>query len=674
MAANGEIIAANGLKTKLLKLGLGRNIDLALHLPLRYEDETSITPIAEAPDGVALQLQVSVLAVSVQYRPRRQLVVRAADASGEITLRFLNFYGSQLKQFESLLDGGKCLRLFGETRSGFFGVEMVHPRYRVVGADEPLPLALTPVYPTTAGVSQSALRRLIAAALNAVDLDDPVDLAPLLLSQAVSTLHTPPPGVNGAQLALEQRPAWRRIKFDELLAQQISLRRAYLTRREQGAPPLKATGAVTSRLLDRLPFSLTGAQLRVWQEIAYDLEQPQPAQRLLQGDVGSGKTVVAALAACQAIEAGYQVALMAPTEILAEQHYAKLCEWLQPLDVEVAWLSGSQTRAAKSTMHRRAATTAQLIVGTHALIQESVDFAALGLAIVDEQHRFGVAQRLSLRQKGCNPHQIMMSATPIPRTLAMSYYADLDVSILDELPPGRRPIRTRLLSDARRDEVIAAMRAAISLGRQAYWVCPLIEESEKLQLQTAQETFATLSTELPDLRIGLVHGRLKAADKAQIMQRFLNGEIDVLVATTVIEVGVDVPNASLMVIEHAERFGLSQLHQLRGRVGRGAHESVCVLLYQTPLSEMARSRLKVIYENTDGFEIARQDLRLRGPGEFVGSRQSGVPMLRYADLEEDADLVEQARPLAEKLLREAPEIAARLIERWLGGREEMLKV
>ena len=674
MAANGEIIAANGLKTKLLKLGLGRNIDLALHLPLRYEDETSITPIAEAPDGVALQLQVNVLAVSVQYRPRRQLVVRAADASGEITLRFLNFYGSQLKQFELLLDGGKCLRLFGETRSGFFGVEMVHPRYRVVGADEPLPLALTPVYPTTAGVSQSALRRLIAAALNAVDLDDPLDLAPLPLSQAVRMLHTPPPGVIGAQLALEQRPDWRRIKFDELLAQQISLRRAYLTRREQGAPPLKATGAVTSRLLDRLPFSLTGAQQRVWQEIAYDLEQPQPAQRLLQGDVGSGKTVVAALAACQAIEAGYQVALMAPTEILAEQHYAKLCEWLQPLNVEVAWLSGSQTRAAKSTMHRRAATTAQLIVGTHALIQENVDFAALGLAIVDEQHRFGVAQRLSLRQKGCNPHQIMMSATPIPRTLAMSYYADLDVSILDELPPGRRPIRTRLLSDARRDEVIAAMRAAISLGRQAYWVCPLIEESEKLQLQTAQETFATLSTELPDLRIGLVHGRLKAADKAQIMQRFVNGEIDVLVATTVIEVGVDVPNASLMVIEHAERFGLSQLHQLRGRVGRGGYESVCVLLYQTPLSEMARSRLKVIYENTDGFEIARQDLRLRGPGEFVGSRQSGVPMLRYADLEEDADLVEQARPLAEKLLREAPEIAARLIERWLGGREEMLKV
>ena len=674
MAVNGEVIAASGLKTKLLKLGLGRNIDLALHLPLRYEDETSITPIAEAPDGVALQLQVNVLAVSVQYRPRRQLVVRAADPSGEITLRFLNFYGSQLKQFESLLDAGKCLRLFGETRSGFFGVEMVHPRYRVVGADEPLPLALTPVYPTTAGVSQSALRRLIAVALNAVDLDDPVDLAPLLLSQAVSTLHTPPPGVNGAQLALEQRPAWRRIKFDELLAQQISLRRAYLTRREQGAPPLKATGAVTSRLLDRLPFSLTGAQQRVWQEIAYDLEQPQPAQRLLQGDVGSGKTVVAALAACQAIEAGYQVALMAPTEILAEQHYAKLCEWLRPLNVEVAWLSGSQTRAAKSTMHRRAATTAQLIVGTHALIQENVDFAALGLAIVDEQHRFGVAQRLSLRQKGCNPHQIMMSATPIPRTLAMSYYADLDVSILDELPPGRRPIRTRLLSDARRDEVIAAMRAAISLGRQAYWVCPLIEESEKLQLQTAQETFATLSTELPDLRIGLVHGRLKAADKAQIMQRFVNGEIDVLVATTVIEVGVDVPNASLMVIEHAERFGLSQLHQLRGRVGRGGYESVCVLLYQTPLSEMARSRLKVIYENTDGFEIARQDLRLRGPGEFVGSRQSGVPMLRYADLEEDADLVEQARPLAEKLLREAPEIAARLIERWLGGREEMLKV
>jgi ATP-dependent DNA helicase RecG len=428
-----------------------------------------------------------------------------------------------------------------------------------------------------------------------------------------------------------------------------------------------------------LPFALTAAQQRVLAEIEHDLQQPHPMQRLLQGDVGSGKTIVAALAACHAIESGWQAAFMAPTEILAEQHYQKLKSWLEPLGVRVAWLSGSLKAAAKKAMQAEAATHAQLVVGTHALIQDAVDFARLGLAIVDEQHRFGVQQRLALRQKGGDaasgaiPHQLMMSATPIPRTLAMSYYADLDVSVLDELPPGRTPVRTKLVADARRDEVTERVRTAVAEGRQAYWVCPLIEESEKLQLQTAMETHAALSEELEGLRVGLVHGRLKADEKAATMAAFAAGEIDVLVATTVIEVGVDVPNASLMVIEHAERFGLSQLHQLRGRVGRGQHESVCILLYAGPLSETARARLKIIFENTDGFEIARQDLHLRGPGEFIGSRQSGVPLLRYADLEADADLIELARAEAERLLCDNPAAVARHLARWLGSREELLK-
>ncbi|MGE5386673.1 MAG: ATP-dependent DNA helicase RecG, partial [Betaproteobacteria bacterium] len=469
-----------------------------------------------------------------------------------------------------------------------------------------------------------------------------------------------------------EHPAWRRIKFDEVLAQQLSLRRAYQLRRKRGAPQLAASGKLAERLMAALPFGLTGAQRRALGEIEADLAQPHPMQRLLQGDVGSGKTIVAALAACRAIDAGWQAAFMAPTEILAEQHYLKLRDWLEPLGVRVAWLSGSLKAKEKREQLAAAAAEAQLVVGTHALIQEGVDFARLGLAIVDEQHRFGVQQRLALRQKGANPHQLMMSATPIPRTLAMSYYADLDVSVLDELPPGRTPIRTRLVSEARRDDVIGFVTTHVAEGRQAYWVCPLIEESEALQLQTALETYERLSADLPQLRIGLVHGRLKAPEKQAAMAAFAAGEIDVLVATTVIEVGVDVPNASLMVIEHAERFGLSQLHQLRGRVGRGSHASGCILLYAQPLSETARQRLKIIFEHTDGFEIARQDLHLRGPGEFIGSRQSGVPLLRYADLERDADLVEMAREVAEQLLSAAPEAAERHLERWLGSRQELL--
>ena len=683
MVEGDGIQAPPAIQAKLRKLGLVRRDDLVLHLPIRYEDETLITPIAVVLGGVPVQVEAEVLDVAVQYRPRRQLVATVADGGGELVLRFLNFYGSQTKQLERARDEGRKLRIFGEIRHGFLGAEMVHPRYRVVGGEEALPQALTPVYPTTAGVSQNVLRKLIPPALESVDLSELLDvrwceqhgLPPF--ADAVRLLHAPPPGVPEAALQNRSHPAWQRVKFDEVLAQQLSLRRAYNARRERGAPRLAAPGQLAQQLLAALPFALTGAQRRVVAEIAHDLAQPYPMQRLLQGDVGSGKTIVAALAACQAIESGYQAAFMAPTEILAEQHYLKLRQWLEPLGIEVAWLSGSLKKAAKQAMQLQTATSAQLIVGTHALIQEAVDFARLGLAIVDEQHRFGVAQRLELRKKGSKnaepPHQLMMSATPIPRTLAMSYYADLDVSVLDELPPGRRPIRTKLVSDVRRDEVIARVRFAVGSGRQAYWVCPLIEESEKLQLQTALDTHAALSAELDDLRIGLVHGRLKADEKAATMAAFAAGEIDVLVATTVIEVGVDVPNASLMVIEHAERFGLSQLHQLRGRVGRGTHDSVCVLLYQKPLSETARARLKIIYENTDGFEIARQDLHLRGPGEFVGSRQSGVPLLRYADLEQDAELVELAREMADRLLSEAPVLARRHLERWLGSREEMLK-
>ncbi len=685
MLAAEAIKAPPAILARLKKLGVLRGDDLVLHLPMRYEDETQVAPIAQAPAGVPAQVEARVIDVSVQFRPRRQLVVRVEDESGDLVLRFLNFYGSQTKQLERARDDGRKLRLFGEIRPGFLGAEMVHPRYRVVGDNEALPQALTPVYPTTAGLSQNVLRKLIAPALAQADLSELLDArwchaqALPAFDEAVQLLHAPPPGVPEAALQQRTHPAWRRIKFDEILAQQLSLRRAYLARRQQGAVPLRAAGMLARRLLASLPFKLTGAQRRVIAEISADLTQPCPMQRLLQGDVGSGKTIVAALAACQAIEAGYQVAFMAPTEILAEQHYLKLRGWFAPLGIEVGWLTGSLKKAAKQAVQLQVAGSAQLIVGTHALIQEGVDFARLGLAIVDEQHRFGVAQRLELRKKGVKsadalpPHQLMMSATPIPRTLAMSYYADLDVSVLDELPPGRRPIRTKLVADSRRAEVIARVRGAISAGRQAYWVCPLIEESEKLQLQTALETHAALSAELSDLRIGLVHGRLKIDEKAAAMAAFAAGQCDVLVATTVIEVGVDVPNASLMVIEHAERFGLSQLHQLRGRVGRGAHDSVCVLLYQGPLSETARSRLKIIFENTDGFEIARQDLHLRGPGEFVGSRQSGVPLLRYADLESDADLVELARAMAEQLLREAPEGVRLHLTRWLGSREDLLK-
>ncbi len=667
---------APAIQSKLAKLGIHSPFDLVLHLPLRYEDETQITRIADLAPGETAQVEGEIIHCEVMYRPRRSLVCQLQDDSGILTLRFLNFYPSQQKQ----LAIGKTIRALGESRMGFFGTEMVHPKCRVAGESVPLKQALTPVYPTTAGLPQATLAKHIHAALNELELDDtlPEKIRQRLnlpeFGASVKLLHQPPPDIDEDALLARAHPAWMRIKFDELLAQQLSMRVHYLERSQRIASKLAARNRLTDALLKDLPFALTGAQKKAWHEISNDLARPHPMQRLLQGDVGSGKTVVAALAALQAIENGYQAAFMAPTEILAEQHYLKLREWLAPLGIEPIWLSGSLKKKDKAAAAERIAQgNTMLAIGTHALFQTSVEFNKLGLVIVDEQHKFGVQQRLALRGKGTEPHQLMMSATPIPRTLAMSYYADLDVSVIDELPPGRTPIVTKLVSDARREEVFERVRAACLEGRQAYWVCPLIDESEALQLQTALETYATLTQIFPELRIGLAHGKLSSTEKAQTMAAFKAGELQLLVATTVIEVGVDVPNASLMVIDHAERMGLAQLHQLRGRVGRGAAESVCVLLFQQPLSELARARLKIIYENTDGFEIAQQDLRLRGPGELLGARQSGVPMLRFADLGEDDKLLDKARDIADEMLRDFPEAAQAHLQRWMANEPDYLR-
>jgi ATP-dependent DNA helicase RecG len=676
--ANSKVRSATGSNTlaaKLARLGLKTDADLIVHLPLRYEDETCISTISGAIPGQEAQFEVEVVDCEIAFRPRRQLVVRVRDESSSLTLRFLNFYPSQQKA----LQPGARLRVFGALRNGILGDEIIHPRFHVLGQHAPLPDRLTPVYPTTAGLGQGTLRRLIDRALARVDI---VDTLPDALREklhlpdfpsAIRLLHAPPPECVQSQLESRDHPAWRRVQFDELLAQQLSLRQAYAARRARGAPVLAASGLLTQRLLDQLPFKLTAAQRRVWSEIAIDLAQPHPMQRLLQGDVGSGKTIVAALAMLQAVEAGHQAALMAPTEILAEQHFRKLALWLAPLGLTVTWLTGSLKKREKlEAIEKVGVGETALVVGTHALIEDNVVFPRLGLAIVDEQHRFGVRQRLALKDKGAAVHQLTMSATPIPRTLAMSYYADLDVSVLDELPPGRTPVATRLVAESRRNEVVGRVHVACRAGRQAYWVCPLIDESEALQLKTAQETWERLSADLPDLYIGLIHGRLKADEKANVMAAFVRNDIHVLVATTVIEVGVDVPNASLMVIEHAERFGLSQLHQLRGRVGRGAAQSACILIYAYPLSQLARERLKIIYEKNDGFEIAREDLRLRGPGEFIGARQSGLPLLRYADLD-DTVTVELARGAAEYLLIHAPSNVEAHLARWLTGRTDLLK-
>ncbi|MBC3931086.1 ATP-dependent DNA helicase RecG [Undibacterium curvum] len=667
---------------KLAKLGLRKDMDFILHLPMRYEDETQILSMREASlrGGSQVQIEGVVTAADVQYRPRRQLVVTLSDDSDQVTLRFLNFYGSQTKQ----LAIGTRVRARGELRHGFLGAELVHPNYKIVNEGAPLPNALTPVYPSGEGVPQALLRKAISNAIERVHWRDTLSAARLASLQlcgfetAVRTLHHPPPDIDQHSLMEHEHPAWLRMKFDELLAQQLSLKRAQLTRRSKGAPAMPVVGELSNAFLINLPFALTGAQEKVLAEIRADMRQDYPMQRLLQGDVGSGKTIVAALAAAQAIDNGFQAALMAPTEILAEQHFRKIAAWLEPLGVKTAWLTGSLKKKEKDQANAMISSgEAQLVIGTHALIQDSVQFANLGLVLVDEQHRFGVGQRLNLANKavaGKVPHQLMMSATPIPRTLAMTYFADLEVSVIDELPPGRTPIVTRVIDQNRRDEVIARVHAAAQEGKQVYWVCPLIEESETLQLQTATDTHMMLAAALPGIQVGLVHGRLKPAEKQTVMDDFIHQRSQVLVATTVIEVGVDVPNASLMVIEHAERFGLSQLHQLRGRVGRGAAASVCLLLYQGPLGGTAKQRLATMRESNDGFEIARKDLELRGPGEFLGARQSGEAMLRFANLETDQWLVEKARNLAQELLKHDPVTVAAHLERWLGNKEEFLRV
>ena len=703
-SAGAGASARSAPEQALAKLGLVRDIDLALHLPLRYEDETQVVPIASLHDGETDQVEGVVADSKIQFRPRRQLVVTIADDSGDLVMRFLHFYSSQQKT----LAAGKRVRVRGEARGGFFGLEMVHPAFKVVTADTPLPTALTPVYPSTVQLSQAFLRKAVAAGRKRANLDEhlPAGIVPPglpTLREAIARLHEPAPGLDAAALEDRSHPAWQRLKFDELLAQQLSQLLAKRERERQRAPPLVAvTGRLHEALLAALPFALTKAQHRVAAEIDADLGRAIPTHRLLQGDVGSGKTVVAALAAARAIDAGWQCALMAPTEILAEQHLKKLVGWLAPLGVTVAWLTGSRKGKKRDEMLAQVASgEAGLVVGTHALIEEQVRFSKLGLAIIDEQHRFGVAQRLALRAKlatelparapsplkgrdgegldpACpeadevraklEPHLLMMSATPIPRTLAMTLFADLDVSTIDELPPGRSPIVTKLFADARRDEVVARIRDEAASGRQTYWVCPLVDESAALDLKNATATHAELCAALPGRMIGLLHGRMPAAQKAAAMSLFAGGQIAVLVATTVIEVGVDVPNASLMVVEHAERFGLSQLHQLRGRVGRGTTASVCVLLFSAPLSETAKARLKAMRETDDGFEISRRDLDIRGPGEFLGARQSGAALLRFADPATDEELAVAARDAATHLLDHDPDAAVRHIERWLGGR------
>jgi ATP-dependent DNA helicase RecG len=670
----------SGPQRALEKLGLVRPIDFALHLPMRYEDETRLVRIASLRDGSVGQVEGVVASCEVQIRGRRQLVVRLHDGSDDLVLRFLHFYPSHQKA----LAVGARVRVRGEARGGFFGLEMVHPTFKAVAEGAPLATALTPVYPTSAQLPQAYLRKAMDANLARADLSEllppvAVPAGMMNLRDALLFLHHPAPNVGLATLEDRSHPAWQRLKFEELLAQQLSQLQAKRERELQRAPPFRVRGGgLQERLLAALPFALTKAQRRVVDEIAHDLQRAVPMHRLLQGDVGSGKTVVAALAAAIAIHDGWQCALMAPTEILAEQHLRKLVGWLEPLGITVAWLTGSRKGKGRAAMLAQVASgEAMLVVGTHAVIQEQVQFAKLGLAIIDEQHRFGVQQRLALREKlrsnQIEPHTLMMSATPIPRTLAMTLFADLDVSTIDELPPGRTPVVTKLFADDKREAVIGRIRDAVAQGQQVYWVCPLIEESETLDLQNATETHAHLTAALPGRMVGLLHGRMKASEKAAVMALFTAGEMAVLVSTTVIEVGVDVPNASLMVIEHAERFGLSQLHQLRGRVGRGTVASVCVLLYTAPLSDTGKARLKAMLETGDGFEIARRDLDIRGPGEFLGARQSGAPLLRFADLAEDEALVHLARDAATLLLDRHPQVALAHVNRWLGGRSDYLK-
>lgn len=681
------------LSERLRKLGLVSDWDFVLHLPLRYEDETRITPVGSLRPGEAQQTQGTVERSGFVATPRgQQFSAILTDGTGRLQLRFIHYYPS----IQSQLQPGKTVRVFGEPREAFGGgLEIVHPRVKPpVSRSDGLPQALTPIYPLGENIQQKWLRKRIDRAMLDLQVEDlvPVSVTERLglprLRESLEYLHNPPAGASADALRDRTDPHWERLKFDELLAQQISLGETRRLARKAIAPVLapRADGNLIVRFREHLPFALTCAQERVWKEIASDLARPEPMHRLVQGDVGSGKTVVAALAALRAVEAGYQAALMAPTEILAEQHFKKLVDWLTPLGIRTAWLTGRLKASEKRrALEEIASGEARIVVGTHALIQETVTFEKLGLAIVDEQHRFGVAQRLALRTNGAvcepgdahgandaKPHLLMLSATPIPRTLAMSYLADLDVSVIDELPPGRTPVTTKTIRIERKNEVVALLRSVVAEGRQAYWVCPLIEESEALDLTPAVQAAEELQRALPDLKVALLHGAMTAPEKEVVMSAFASGETDLLVATTVIEVGVDVPNATLMVIEHAERFGLAQLHQLRGRVGRGAARSACLLLYGGELSELGRERLKIIRETTDGFEIARRDLQLRGPGEFLGERQSGMPLLRFADLETDGALLEAARREAERWLREDRDRALAHARRWFSAKAEFL--
>lgn len=664
------------LAEKLARVGLENLQDILFHLPLRYRDRTRVVPIGALRPGQDAVIEGQVTGADVVMGKRRSLLVRLHDGSGSLSLRFYHFSNAQ----RDGLKRGTQLRCYGEVRPGASGLEIYHPEYRALNGDEPPPVeqTLTPIYPTTEGLTQQRLRNLSQLALARLGPHSLPDWLPDELArdyrlgpldEAIRYLHRPPPDADLEELAEGRHWAQHRLAFEELLTHQLSLQRLREQQRAQAAPQLPPATDLPRRYLANLGFQPTGAQQRVAAEIAYDLAQPEPMLRLVQGDVGAGKTVVAALAALQALEAGYQVALMAPTEILAEQHYLNFSKWLEPLGIEVAWLAGKLKGKARAAALERIAAGAPMVVGTHALFQDEVTYRRLALVIIDEQHRFGVQQRLALRRKGIDgrlsPHQLIMTATPIPRTLAMSAYADLDTSILDELPPGRTPVNTVLVADNRREEVIERVRAACHEGRQAYWVCTLIEESEELTCQAAETTYEELSLALGDLRVGLIHGRMKAPEKAAVMDAFKRGELQLLVATTVIEVGVDVPNASLMIIENPERLGLAQLHQLRGRVGRGSAASHCVLLYHPPLSQLGRERLGIMRETCDGFVIAEKDLELRGPGEMLGTRQTGLLQFKVADLMRDADLLPAVRDAAQALMERWPQHVSPLLERWL---------
>ncbi|MEP7242889.1 MAG: ATP-dependent DNA helicase RecG [Gammaproteobacteria bacterium] len=674
------------LAERLQRLGVTQVQDLLFVLPLRYEDRTQVVPLGALQPGMRSAVEGEVQLTEVVYRKRRQMLCRISDGSGFLTLRFFYFSAAQ----QNALARGMRIRCFGEIRRGPLGMEIVHPEYRRVQESdaEALEETLTPIYPGTEGVAQGRMRALVNEALRELgkaavqDWIPPQVLEPLglpALKDALDYVHNPPREAQLPELAAGMHPAQRRLAFEELLAHHLSLKLLKRAAHIDPAWPLEDPDGLSERFVASLPFKLTGAQDRALREVDGDLRGSQPTVRLLQGDVGCGKTVIAAAAAARAAGTGLQAVLMAPTELLAEQHWRNFCQWFHPLHLPVALVSGSQTaRARKSALEAIGSGEVRIVVGTHALFQEGIDFAKLALIIVDEQHRFGVQQRLRLQEKGRKqgrfPHQLIMTATPIPRTLAMTAYADLDISVIDELPPGRTPVKTVVVPEQRRDEVVARIVQACREGRQVYWVCPLIEESDEQRSQAAEETAAVLAEALPEVRVGIVHGRMPSAKKDQTMVAFKAGTIQVLVATTVIEVGVDVPNATLMVIENAERMGLAQLHQLRGRVGRGAEASNCVLLYRAPLSELARERLKVIRETNDGFEIARRDLELRGPGELLGTRQTGLAQLRVADLMRDVDLLPRVQQAAELMLDAYPDSIAPLAARWIGAGERYGRV